>query len=459
MALKRKFGAEQPYIPLGIFKLRIPFVHFGWTWPEAVQGIALVATPISAATVVMMVLGIPFELAMLFPVINNLIYLLHTFLGDPLFPGWITPAMALTVAYCMGFSEGIPRIHALIALQLLVGFIFLFMGVSGLAKKIMSRVPDTLRAGILLGAGISAIISVLNNQFVDREISLGLGFILTFAFMFSFKVIEKTKSNNLLKTIAKFGLLPGIAIAYIAGLVTGEITAPTAIFANGLFTPMSLYPQVLKSVTVFGIGFPNISYFVSAIPMAIAAYIIAFGDFVYAEVIIGEADKVRGDEYIEFNPSRSNIISGIRNIIMATFAPFPPLCGPLWGAGVVGVAERYKLGKEGIDSIYDAFFPYILCMWLGLVFMPVVNFFKPILPLAMGLCLLVQGYANGYISMGLIHTNEERGSAALMAIVLATKGAAWGLGIGILLHIIIGFNKKRKIDVQNAIEEIETIKA
>ena len=48
--------------------------------------------------------------------------------------------------------------------------------------------------------------------------------------------------------------------------------------------------------------------------------------------MIREADEIRTDEKIDFNANRSNVISGVRNIIQALIIPYVPLCGPLWAA-------------------------------------------------------------------------------------------------------------------------------
>lgn len=45
----------------------------------------------------------------------------------------------------------------MIALQLVVGLIFLFMGITGLASRIIGAIPNAIKSGILLGAGFSAI--------------------------------------------------------------------------------------------------------------------------------------------------------------------------------------------------------------------------------------------------------------------------------------------------------------
>lgn len=109
---------------------------------------------------------------------------------------------------------------------------------------------------------------------------------------------------------------------------------------------------MIKTISPFGIGFPKAQLFISAIPMAIMVYIIAFGDFVTGEALIKEADEIRKDEKIDFNSNRSNLISGFRNVVMAFITPYVPLCGPLWAAVTAAVSQRYKEGREAMDSIF-----------------------------------------------------------------------------------------------------------
>lgn len=68
-------------------------------------------------------------------ILNGILYILHPTFGDPLFPGWITPAIPLVLGYAAGFQPGIDRIHSIIALQLSMAIIFTLMGVTGWAKK------------------------------------------------------------------------------------------------------------------------------------------------------------------------------------------------------------------------------------------------------------------------------------------------------------------------------------
>ena len=44
----RAEGAEQPSIKLGMFRIRIPFVHAPWELPEMIQAMVVFVTGVSA---------------------------------------------------------------------------------------------------------------------------------------------------------------------------------------------------------------------------------------------------------------------------------------------------------------------------------------------------------------------------------------------------------------------------
>jgi hypothetical protein len=133
MALKRINGQEQPHIPAGPFKIRIPLVHFEWQWPEAIQALFMCATCLGAIPVLEEYLGVSFEVALTMVIINGFLYMLHFFLGDPVVPGWITPAIPLVMAHLAKYPIGPIRTKALIALQIEVALVFLILGSTGLA--------------------------------------------------------------------------------------------------------------------------------------------------------------------------------------------------------------------------------------------------------------------------------------------------------------------------------------
>jgi hypothetical protein len=215
----------------------------------------------------------------------------------------------------------------------------------------------------------------------------------------------------------------------------------------GTFIQLPLIGELFKTVSPLGIGFPKVAVFISAIPMAVIAYIIAFGDFVTAEALIKEADEVRTDEHIDFNSNRSNIISGLRNLGMALIAPYTQLCGPLWAAVTASVAQRYKEGRKAMDSIYSGAGTFRWVTFVAVAIIPVVSLVKPVLPVALSLTLLVQGYICTRLAMEICETDRDRGIAGVMGAVLAVKGAAWGFGVGVLLFVLLSDFKKTKVSV------------
>ena len=450
MAVKREYGTEHPFIKLGIFKLRIPFYHLRWEWPEAIQGVILVAVALGAISALQQSLGVPFELATIMVVLNGVMYLLHPCLGDPTFPGWITPAIPIVLAWTMNYPEGTSRIHAVIALQLLMAALFIFMGVTGLADKIVSFVPLSMRAGIILGAGIAAIISRMTpgGPFDAQPITMSIGVVVCYLVMFSYRFLSKKDTNSFVKFLSKYGMLPGLIVAGIVGVALGELPIPRPEMG---FTPVWRFPELLRGYTMFGHGFPPLSTFINALPVMFACYIIAFGDFVLAEVVTNDADEVRQDEIIDFNPNRSNLISGIRNLILAIFAPYAPLNGPLWAGGTIANAERYKHGRDQMDTIFSGLMSFTGAMAVAGFITPIVTTLKPVLPLALALTMIVQGFACGYIGMEMVYTKEERGVAIVMGVVLAIRSAAMGLAVGIILHLLIGVNEEAKAKAEAAL--------
>ncbi len=133
MSAMQENGQELPSAG-GILKLRIPFVHYRIEYQDFIQGAILSCVPLGITAAMVKILGIPIEVAVLMVVINNFLYLLHTSFGDPSISGWITAGIPLYISYLTGFDAGPERIKALIALQILVGGIFLVLGVTGITR-------------------------------------------------------------------------------------------------------------------------------------------------------------------------------------------------------------------------------------------------------------------------------------------------------------------------------------
>lgn len=437
MAMTREYGKEQPYIPAGIFKIRLPFIHYRWEISECLQAILMCATCLGAIPVLEEVLGVPYDIAWSMVIINGFFYSMHSLLGDPVVPGWITPAIPLVTAFLTKYEIGPQRTQMLIALQLMLGVVFLIMGISGLAKKIIDFVPNCLKAGILLGAGFSAIMGEVKTggRMELYPITVLVGSAFSYFLLFSESFRQMRKKNKVINMIGKFGMLPAIILAVILGPLTNELPPP--IFTLGSIIKIPDFAGIIQQVSPFGVGFPPMAAYVTVIPTVIAVYIIAFGDFVTAESLIAEADEIRQDEKIDFNANRSNLVSGIRNVAMAFVCPYTQLCGPLWAAVTAAVGQRYKEGREAMDSIFSGIGTFRWMTFLCVALVPVASFVQPILPAALSLTLLVQGYVCGQIALDLIDTNLDRGIAATMAAFLAVKGASWGLAVGIILYLML----------------------
>ena len=467
MAMYRENGAEQPYVPMGIFKFRMPLVHFRLELPEIIQGFFLVAVAIGAIPVIQATIGVPTELAAAMVALNGLMYVLHPMFGDPVFPGWITPAIPLILGWATTFPLDVPagvydRIHAIIALQLLMVFIFMFMGVTGLAKKVVTAIPLSMRAGILMGAGLAAITSIIKpGGRMDAKgivIPILVGTLVCYLIMFSFKFSKAKNDNATLGQLAKYGMLPGMVVAALLQVVLpetitiGGTTLTNAVtsfnYSGQIITPIWKIGEVISGYSMFGApGFPPAEFFVKALPLMAVCYIISFGDFVLAEVVTKDADEVRPDEVIDFNPSRSNIIAGIRNLVLALIAPYGTMNGPLWAGGTIAVAERYKHGRKEMDSIFGGLFSFTAAMAVAGLIYPVLETLMPFMNIGLSLTYTVQGFACMYIAMEMVKTKEERGVAGIMAIFLAFRGAygsLWALAMGIIMHLIIGVNEDEK---------------
>lgn len=450
MAMIRKEGEEQPYIPFGIFKIRLPFIHYKWELSECLQAILMCATCLGAIPILESVLGVPYEIAWSMVIINGLFYNLHSLLGDPVVPGWITPAIPLVSAFLTLSEQGVDRIHSLIALQILLALIFIFMGISGLAQKIINFVPNSIKSGILLGAGVSAIMGEFTpgGRFDLYPLTIGISSLFAYFLLFSDRFKLMKTRNKLYNFVGNFGMLPAVILSVIIGPLTKELPLPG--FELGSIIKIPNIKGIIETLSPFGpIGFPGITDFIEAIPTAIMVYIIAFGDFVSSDALIGEADEVRKDEKIDFNANRSNLVSGIRNLIQSGICPYVPLCGPLWAAVTAAVAERYKQGRKSMDSIFSGVGTFRWMTFICVALVPVASFVKPILPAALATTLIVQGYVCGRIAMDEVKSGTDKGIATVMAAVLALKGASWGLLVGILLYLVCSDKKNNNLKPEN----------
>ena len=428
---------ELPYIPFGPFKIRLPFFHYKIEKVEFIQGLVLGVTGLSSVPYLMEYLGLPYELAWSCVIIDVFLYILHGFLGDPVVPGWITPTLPLTIIYLQGYEMGPERIQAMIALQILVGIVFIFMGITKMADRFVHVIPNSIKGGILLAAPITVMAGQLGEgqSFSKYPISIIAGVGLLLLISFSDKYQELRKNSKFLDLIAKYGNLFPYLLAMVVGLIMKEIATPVVTGENMIKLPE--FSNIISQISIFGVGVPSFRYFIDALPLALVCYVIAFGDFITSETLIKEASEARKDEIIDFNSSRSNLVSGIRNIILGILAPFPPLSGPLWVGMTVSVSMRYKEGKAAMRSLLGGMAAFRLATFFSVICVPVVMFFKPLFPVGASITLVFQAFVCARIGMDYCKTDRDKMIAGVMAAVLAVRGSAWALGVGIALNILL----------------------
>jgi hypothetical protein len=236
----------------------------------------------------------------------------------------------------------------------------------------------------------------------------------------------------LARKIVNYGMVPGLLIAIFIGIAVGEYKMPDIRF--GITAPAF---GEMWNYLPFSVGFPGIDVFLLAVPTAVIAYIIAFGDIIVGQSLMQRADELRTDEVIENNIDRVHLVTALRNALHAFFAPYPGLAGPLWTAVAATMAERYKFGRHAMESIYSGAGTFWITGFIALFALPLVSFFQPVLPIALSLTLILTGYICLMVGFEQLNNNTERGIAGTMGVVLAVYGAGWGLAAGAALYLLV----------------------
>ncbi|MFW6125064.1 MAG: hypothetical protein ACOC46_02850, partial [Pirellulales bacterium] len=304
-----------------------------------------------------------------------------TLFGDPYCHGWVTPAIPLILVQMVRMGGGpeadsattLVMVRTITAFTILCAGLFLVMGMSGLGRVAVERVPIPIKSGIILGAAIAAFL----HEFVEARsylmrtpISALTCVVVSLVLMFSLPVARLRARIPLVAIIVALGLAPGFVVAMAVGHFTGEVTFDPQ---PGLQWPP--FQEMWDQLSPFSaaVGFPTVEMFVQMIPFAIVVYIIAFGDIITGDAIVREASKYRPDEKIELNATRTHYNLSIRNALQVAVAgPFPVIHGPLWTGVHVIVAERYKQGRKAMQSFFSGTSAYYF--W-GI---PILYFVRPV---------------------------------------------------------------------------------
>jgi hypothetical protein len=431
----RPDGQELPCIKVGPFNVRFPGIHYKFELFDYAQGLLMCAVCLSIINVLQDSLGMPFEVALAIVVLNGFLYLWHTWLGDPVIPGWITPAIPLVIAYIATFDGTIPRMHALIAFQLTFAVWCIFLGITGLGKRVIDLIPSGIKCGVILGAGISAIQLVFakGGRFDTMPITISLCAMLTIYIMYNLKFRRATEINLPLQVLANLGLLPAIALTIIVAPLVGEATLNVQ---WGISSPD--FRTLWTDWTPWGrIGFPPFALFIQSIPLVISAYIVIFGDVLQSSAIIESGRKNRPDDPAAYSVNRTHLICGMRNGLMGFFGPDLSMCGPLWAAMQVVVVERWRKGRRSMDSLLGGAASFRFGTFTGYFLLPVVSITRAILPAALALTMFVQGFVSVYIGVQEAKNLKDLGIGGLVAGTLMSRGAAQGFAVGIIACLLV----------------------
>ncbi len=119
--------------------------------------------------------------------------------------------------------------HALIAFECELGLFALVLGSTGLAKRFVDLVPDALKAGILLGAGVAAVRLVFETGGRFDKYPWTITIAIGFAFFILFSNYFKSLRNKhvFFKYLANLGLLPALLLAIPVAPLVHELPWPT----------------------------------------------------------------------------------------------------------------------------------------------------------------------------------------------------------------------------------------
>ena len=131
--------------------------------------------------------------------------------------------------------------------------------------------------------------------------------------------------------------------------------------------------------------------------------------------------------------------------------PYTQTCGPLWAAVTAAVSQRYKEGPKAMESIYSGAGTFRWSTFVCVALIPISSLLQPVLPVALSLTLIVQGFICTQLAMNMCRTDIERGICGVMGAVLAIQGAAWGLAVGLILFFLLFEGKKKEQSQQAAV--------
>ena len=433
----------------GPFTLRIPFIHTNLRAGEFFQGLVISGATAFGAVPIAMGLGLTFEEAVALSfVAGSLVASGPIIFGEPMAPGWVTPAIPIVLAAfaARGQFNGVYQVETfqfMAAMCIEFTLLLFVLGITGWGRKLIELIPNGLKAGVILGAALAAFYQVfvtdmdkLMLQPISMTVAIALCVITTFSD--PFKVLAE--KNSFFKRVSSLGLLPGFVLAAFVAFIFNEVSFD---IEWGFKIPDVV--SLFNRTSPLAIGLPSVSMFIEAIPLVIIAYTLLFGDLITGIEVLKDGQPNRPDEVLDINLDRSHLSVAVRNFLGLLINPFFPSQGALWTGVHVVVVERWKKGPKEMPSIFDGLSSYYL---MGLPFLyvtlPFITLMKPLMQMALTLTLVLTGFACAYVAMAIPKKNSEMASALLIAVFITFFSAWVGLLLGVLLSIfVVGFENNK----------------
>ena len=444
MAIQRQHGTVQPGLRWGPFTARIPLWHTRMEWPDFFQGLVVTAsTAMALVPLLTTAFGLSFEEAIACAMIHLLLVAMAPILfGDPFAPGYITPVLPITIAFVLGsYDDPSERFSAMTAISLNFAALVLFFGITGLGQRFVSWLPLALKGGIILGASIASFKRVFFDDmqtFMAQPVATSVAIIVCLIFAFSQPFASFKKKHKLWAKLSSLGLLPGFVCAAIVGAALGEIEFN---ISWGVLVPPA--GDLWDKVSPFAIGWPSLDMFLAGIPVALIGYLLVFGDLVTGTEVIKDAAKSRPDETVDIDIPRVHYTLGIRNILMAIFAPFFPTQGVLFTGMHVVLVQRWRQGRAAMDSLFSGISSFYL-LGLPVIFfaLPIITLLQPMMSIALSISLVMTGFACAFVAMAVPETPTERGVALMTGIALTLLDPWVGLLVGVgATVVLVGIDK------------------
>ncbi len=452
----REHGYEQDGLRWGPFTTRIPLYHTRLEWPEFLQGLWVGSvTGIGCIPILMDYLGLTFESAVAFLILQSMLIASATILfGEPLAPGWITPAFPLVLALLESTqADATGRLQSMTALAIVFAILLGLLGACGLGKWFVEGLPCAIRAGILLGAGLTAYKHVFLDDyqrfFGELFWSTSTAIIISLVVAFSTPFKNWADRKWCFRAVLRFGLLPGFIGAGLVGPLAGEFSYHFDTASLIIFPP---FGEMFHSVSPFFIGWPKVDHYLAAIPFTLITYTLLFSDMVTGNEILRSAQLIRPDESVPISTTRTHLSVAVRNLVSALVCPLFSTQGCLWTAAHIIVLERWKQGRREMDSIFGGLSSYyVLGVPLLYFMMPLVLALKPLAAPTLAMTLVLTGFACTSLALSIPKSLPVRGSAVLIAVLIVVFPVWIALLLGVIVVAALG-GWEREID-----ENIPTI--